>query len=147
MGEWRGEEDGQHGEIFGLSVGPRRDLCRGMGLAILFGVVAPDLLAHDPPGRDRVDGDPISPDIARQPLGPRVNCRLGGKGGVEPVGFRFAGDVDDPTPAAQLTRMSTWPSPESAASRNLLAASATTMSWVMSTGRGPCPRSISLASS
>src|SRR6516225_780129 len=34
-------------------------------------------------------------------------------------------------PPAQLTRMSTWPSPASAASRNFVAASAAMMSWVI----------------
>src|SRR6201987_1602176 len=100
MREGRGKEDSQHREVFGFAISAGRDFGCGMALAVLFGVVAADLLAHDSSGRDRVDGDPVFADIARQAFGPGVHRSLGGKGGVEPVGLRFAGDVDDAAPAA-----------------------------------------------
>jgi hypothetical protein len=71
-----------------------------MALAVFFGIVAADLLAHDPAGWYRVDGDPVFADFARQPFGPGVDRGLGGKRSVEPVRLRFAGNIDDPAPAA-----------------------------------------------
>src|SRR5262249_23958859 len=75
-GQRRGEEDGEHGKVLGLAPIADRNLLAGEALAIVGRIVAPDLLAHDAAGRDRVDGDAVAPQLARQALGPGMHRRL-----------------------------------------------------------------------
>src|SRR5439155_20887440 len=77
-----------------------RDLGIGERLPLGLGIKPADLLAHDAAGRDRIDRDPFLADLPRKALRPGVNAGLSGEGGVEPVGLRLAGDVDD---AAEAT--------------------------------------------
>src|SRR5687767_15095811 len=65
------EEDREVGELLGLAVAAHRDLVLRLPLAVLGGVVAPDLVAHDAARRDAVHGDAVLADLARQALGPR----------------------------------------------------------------------------
>lgn len=94
------QENRERGEILGLAVGAGRDLRGCVAFAVLFWVIAADLLTHNPSGRDRVYCDPVFADLARQPFGPGVDRGLGGKRGVEPVRFRLACNIDDAAPAA-----------------------------------------------
>src|SRR5687768_7566694 len=99
-GERRSEVAHQAGDVLGLAVLAHRDIVLALVRAPLGRVVAQDLLAHDAPGRNRVDRDAVPPDLARQALGPRVHRRLGGERAVQPFGLGLAGDVDDAAPFA-----------------------------------------------
>src|ERR1700692_428839 len=51
---WRGEEHGQCGEVFGFAPIAHRDFFLGKVLAVIFRIIAPDLLAHDAAGWNAV---------------------------------------------------------------------------------------------
>src|SRR6185503_8724543 len=99
--ERRGEEDDQVRRVFRLAVFAERNVLALFLRAPLGTVVAPDLLAVDAPGRDRVHGDAVAADLARQALRPGMHRRLGGEGAVQAFGLRLAGDVDDAAPLAR----------------------------------------------
>src|SRR6266542_5036123 len=74
----RAEERHQVRHVAGVAEVSQRDLAGELLLALRRGVQAlVDLLAVDPPGREAVHGDPVASDVAREPLGPRVNGGLG----------------------------------------------------------------------
>src|SRR5262249_36967904 len=78
-----------------------RNFLLGKFLPIIRRIVAADLLAHYPSGRDAIDGDAVLADLARQTLGPCVDGGLGGEGGVQPLRLGLAGNVDDSAPVAR----------------------------------------------
>src|SRR5579859_2272544 len=96
----RGQENGEHGEVFGLTPEANGNFLFGKSLAVILRIVAPELLAHDASWRNAVDGDAVLADLARQTLGPRMDRSLGRKCRVQTLRLRLAGDVDDAAPAA-----------------------------------------------
>src|SRR3954470_11143844 len=79
----RCQEDRQRRQLLRLAVTAGRDLLRGVLLAVLGRVVAPDLLAHDAARRDAVDRDAVLTHLAREALGPGVHSGLGAERGVK----------------------------------------------------------------
>src|SRR5215831_21189778 len=75
--QWRHQQAGKVGNVFGLAITANGDLVRRLPLPVLRRIVAPDLLGHDAPRSDAVDGDTVLADIAREALGPSVQRGLG----------------------------------------------------------------------
>src|SRR4051812_38221538 len=69
-------------------------------LAIVFRIIAADLLAHDPARRDAVDSDAMPSDLAGQAFGPGMYRGLGGERRIEPLRLGLAGYIDNASPAA-----------------------------------------------
>src|SRR5690349_17003905 len=60
----RGEENGEYGKVLGLAPIADGNFLFGKPLAVILRIVSADLLAHDAPGRDAVDGDAVLTDLA-----------------------------------------------------------------------------------
>src|ERR1019366_7578891 len=88
-GHRRGEKNRETRKLLRLAIAADRDFARGEFLALLLGIIAPDLLAHDAPGRNRIDRYAVLADFARQALGPRMYCGLGRGRSIEAFGFGF----------------------------------------------------------
>src|SRR6185503_11564597 len=95
----RSEERGETGEFFGLPIAANRNFLGGLLRAKFRGILAADLLAHNPPWLDAVDRNAVLADRARQALGPCVQCSLGWGGSNQSFGLRLAGYVDHAAPA------------------------------------------------
>src|SRR5207302_11214638 len=64
----RGEEHGKRGEILGLAPLTDRNLFLGKMFSIIFRLIATKLLAHDPAGRNAIDGNAVLSDLAGESL-------------------------------------------------------------------------------
>jgi hypothetical protein len=77
-----------------------RDVAGELGLVLSRRVQALiDLLAVDSAGRQAVHGDAVTPDVARESLGPRMDGGLGRPGRVGTGRLGRARDVEDASPA------------------------------------------------
>src|SRR5215475_13729254 len=101
----RGKKAHEVCHILWLAIATDRDFVLRLPFAVFGRIVATDLFGVDAAWRDRVDGDPEFADLARQALGPGVDCGLGTEGAVDAFGLRLAGDVDDAPPLARHHRL------------------------------------------
>src|SRR5438128_2019258 len=62
--KWRGKEYGEHGQVLRLAPIADWNFRLSKAVTIVLRVIALDLFAHDPTGRDTVDGDTVRADLA-----------------------------------------------------------------------------------
>src|SRR6476661_9403009 len=95
----RTEKYRQRSKLLGLAIAAYRDFLARLFGAKFLRVLAPYLLAHDAARRNAIHGDAVGSDFAGQALRPCVHCGFGRCGSDQAFRLRFAGDVDDPSPA------------------------------------------------
>src|SRR2546423_5248515 len=78
---------------------PHRDFFLGKMLSIVFRIVAPNLLTHDPAGRNAIDSNTVPSDFAGQAFCPGMYRSLGCECRIKPLRFGLARDVDDASPS------------------------------------------------